>query len=143
MELLLQRRYKGLTCTIGELFINDLDGLECYTLEDVIRQVAGKPVSDWKIPKQSAIPTGRYEVIITKSKRFGFETPILLNVDGFDAIRIHKGNTDADTEGCILVGRIRDRRGEAILESKLAFDALVPKIRESILKGEKVFITIA
>jgi Steigviridae/Suoliviridae L,D-carboxypeptidase/transpeptidase len=141
MELMVIRDFRGKVCTIGSLFINDQ--FECYTLEDVVREVIGSPVEKWKIYAKTAIPRGRYGVIITKSIRFGFETPILLDVPGFSGIRIHKGNTDKDTDGCILVGKNKDEDHNNILNSGDAFDALMPKLREVLGKGEKVYITIA
>lgn len=142
MELLLLREAtSGLTCTIGSLFVNDQ--FECYTLEDVVREVPGKPVLEWKIPHETAIPRGRYQVIITLSKRFGYETPILIGVQGFDGIRIHPGNTGRDTEGCILVGRTKDAGGEFIGESRAAWGLLDDKIRDALGSREHVYITIA
>lgn len=144
MELLLTRNQpplKLLTCTIGSLFVND--AFECYTLEDVVREVPGQPVSSWKIQNDTAIPRGRYEVVITFSQRFQFETPILLNVPGYTGIRIHPGNTDRDTDGCILVGQGYDEHGEEITSSRAAYAELFAKIKAAIASGEKVFITIA
>jgi len=140
MELMVIRSFFGKTCTIGSLFINDQ--FECYTLEDVVREVVGQPVSQWKKFGQTAIPRGRYEVIVTRSPRFGFDTPEILNVPGFSDIRMHKGNTDKDTEGCILLGAAKDENNEDILESKVAFEAFLPKVQAAIGKGEKVYITI-
>jgi hypothetical protein len=140
MELLVTRDYKGLTCTIGSLFVNDQ--FECYTLEDVIREVPGQSVTSWKVFGQTAIPRGRYQVVITMSARFKFETPILLNVPGFEGVRIHPGNTDRDTEGCILVGDTKDVDGEFIGNSRVAWQKLVDKIRAAIATGEKVYITL-
>jgi hypothetical protein len=141
MELLLIRNYKGLTATLGSLYINDQ--FECYTLEDVVRQVHGKPVKDWKIKEHTAIPTGRYEVVITFSNRFKCDMPLLLNVEGFEGIRIHPGNTHENTEGCILVGNKRDTDAESVLESRVAYNALLAKLKETLGKGEKVYITVA
>jgi hypothetical protein len=142
MELLLTRKKCGPKATIGSLFIDDQ--FECYTLEDVVRQVDGQPVSAWKIPNVTAIPRGRYQIIITLSQRFGFETPLLLNVEGYTAIRIHHGNTDADTDGCILVGQtMTDENTDFIGSSDAAYAALFPKIQAALQGGEKVFITIA
>src|SRR5437773_6046728 len=95
MELLLRRRASAHGCTIGELVVDGV--FECYSLEDEVR---GGP----KIPGQTAIPAGRYRVVITPSQRFGRLLPLLEDVPGFEGIRIHAGNTSADTAGCILVG---------------------------------------
>ena len=53
---------------------------------------------------------------------------------GFTAIRVHAGNTDADTAGCILVGRIREP--DRISASRSALEALVPKLLDGLAAGE-------
>ena len=117
MNLRLIRRWPKATCTIGELLV---DGAWfCFTLEDVERPE--------KIPGETAIPAGRYKVIITHSQRFDRELPLLVDVPGFTGIRIHAGNTDADTLGCILVGK--RTLENAIGESRAALDDLMEKLR--------------
>lgn len=94
MNLRLVRDVLTPTYTMGQLF--DEVGLVCYTLEDAVREV--------KVPRETAIPYGVYEVRVTMSPRFKVPLPILLNVPNFEGVRIHAGNTKDDTEGCILVG---------------------------------------
>jgi Family of unknown function (DUF5675) len=70
-----------------------------------------------QVPGTTAIPAGRYRVALTVSDRAArgslwsprpdHNLPLLLDVHGFEGIRIHSGNTDRNTEGCILVGRSR------------------------------------
>lgn len=106
MILTLDRKYKLPTYTIGKLYI---DGeYFCNTLEDKDRgltdNMAVSEISKIKIKKETAIPTGTYKVTITYSNRFKKNMPLINDVKGFEGIRIHSGNTDKDTEGCILVG---------------------------------------
>jgi hypothetical protein len=132
MELLLIRDQCGEQCTEGQLSVDG--AFECFVLEDVVRG-AGE-----KIPGDTAIPAGRYQVIINHSNRFKRDLPLLLNVPNFEGVRIHPGNTAADTEGCILVGR--KRVPGAIQESRLAFEPLFAKIEGAIAAGETVTIEI-
>jgi len=82
--------------TIGRLFIDSI--FFCYTLEDTVR------APGIKIPGKTAIPQGKYKVVVSWSTRFKKLMPLILAVPGFAGIRLHGGNTDADTDGCILVG---------------------------------------
>jgi hypothetical protein len=102
LKLLLVREIKTEKQTHGRLFkINDKDQREfiCYTLEDKERLV--------KIKGQTAIPTGKYTVIVTMSPRFKKELPLILNVPDFSGVRFHGGNTEKDSEGCPLLGMVR------------------------------------
>ena len=102
MELLLLRTRFYDERTIGQLYI---DGeLFCFTLEDKAREIKNEPVTKWKVAYETAIPRGRYKVTLENSKKFGPDTISLKDVPGFDFIRVHSGNTEKDTEGCILVG---------------------------------------
>jgi len=84
------------TCTLGAMLI---DGVFFgYTLQDKTR-----PVNEEKVPGETAIPAGKYNLKITNSNRFQRMMPQIMNVKGFTGIRIHGGNTDKDTSGCILV----------------------------------------
>ena len=117
MKLEIKRLHKTDNSTIGELTI---DGkFECYTLEDVERDV--------KIKAETAIPKGTYKVIINQSNRFKKLMPLVLNVPNFEGIRIHSGNSNHDTEGCILVGQTRSK--DYISKSRKAFEALFAKMK--------------
>ena len=129
MNLRLLRKTFTEESTIGVLSING--ATECFTLEDKVRAV--------KIAGKTAIPSGIYEVVITFSDRFQRPLPLLLNVPNFAGIRIHPGNTAANTEGCILVGQTQAK--DFIGNSRAAFDALFPKL-DAGLKQEKIFIEV-
>lgn len=99
MKLKLIRKYKCPNYTIGHLYINDK--YFCDTIEDKVRQLDS--IED-KIKHKTAIPKGKYKVVVTMSPKFRRSLPLLLNVPFFEGIRIHRGNDENDTSGCIIVG---------------------------------------
>lgn len=127
--------------TIGKLFIDG--AFKCHTLEDEIREVEGEPVEAWKIKGETAIPTGTYRVTLEYSNRFGPDTLSVHDVPGFQYIRMHAGNTSADTEGCLLLGL---QAGEASLiggTSRPAVELVKGLVRAAIQRGEPVTIDIS
>ncbi len=132
MELKLVREIFTDNSTIGKLYNGDV--FLCYTLEDMTRE------EGIKIPGRTSIPYGRYEIAITFSPKYNRKMPILLNVPMFEGIRIHSGNDDGDTEGCILVGLSKGK--DMIFESQLAYVKVKELIGAKIAYDEKVFITI-
>lgn len=138
MKLLLERQQRGLTCTIGSLFIDG--SFECFVLEDVIREIRGVPVGNWKVKGKTAIPAGTYDVLITYSNRFKRDMPLIVGVPGFEGIRIHTGNTDEDTDGCLLVGM--EVQGESLTRSREAYGRLYDKLAAALKGGQNVTITI-
>lgn len=141
MELLLKRKEFSENTTIGDLFI---DGkFFCYVLEDKDRglhqQMPIEEVQKTKIYGKTAIPYGKYEVAITFSNKFQKRMPLLMHVPGYEGIRIHQGNNEFHTLGCLLLGdkKAKDR----ISDSTLAFLRFFPLLDEA-LKNKKVFITI-
>jgi len=151
MELILERIAKRKTYTIGRLYIRQqvmdeyLPGTEdkyfCDTLEPTWRDYAN---GAYKVKGRSAIPEGRYAVVISWSPKFKQWLPILLGGPDFNrkwqGIRIHAGNTAKDTEGCILVGQ--NREVGKVLDSRKWLYELKQKIVEAKDKGEAVWITI-
>ena len=147
MELILERIAKRKTYTIGRLYIQDsvddeyLAGTKkiyfCDTLEPTWRDYAH---GGRKIKGHSAIPEGRYAVVISYSPKFKQWLPILLGVPNFSGIRIHAGNTAKDTEGCILVGE--NREVGKVLDSRKWLKGIKHKIVAAKERGEAVWITI-
>lgn len=132
MKILLERLQRDPDVTIGALSI---DGeFECWSVEDTVRPPGVK------VPGKTAIPPGVYPIEITFSQRFQRDLPLLVGVPNFTGIRIHPGNTAADTEGCILPGQ--DRLGKSVGHSRDAFDRLFAKIRQALAKKESVFIEV-
>lgn len=127
MDIKIKRLHRTEHSTIGELSIDGV--FECFTLEDKECEI--------KIKGETAIAKGTYNVIINRSNRFKKLLPLLLNVPNFEGIRIHSGNSNHDTEGCILVGRTRSQ--DFIGQSRKAFDRLFKKMQ----KAENITITIS
>ena len=164
MELILKRIAKKKDYTIGRLSIPPLHlprggeseasprgGLEgvasrggmegassfCDTLEPTWRDYAH---GGRKLKGRSAIPEGRYPVVITWSPRLKEWLPLLVNVPMFEGIRIHAGNTAADTKGCILVGE--NLKKGMVLNSRTWLKRLKERIVEAKDRGEAVWITV-
>lgn len=136
MNLALKRMWFTSKSTGGIL---EIDGeFECFTLEDKDRELEK---GGEKIPGQTAIPRGKYRVIVNFSRRFGRALPLLLNVPQFEGIRIHAGNTDRDTEGCILVGK--SAMADYLGQSKLALEALLLKIFTALDEKKEIWISIS
>ena len=158
MELILTRIAKRRAYTIGRLSILEriddeyLAGEKktyfCDTLEPPVMEMkTSLPKEDvLRSPmkaealKPFAIPEGRYPVVITWSPKFKMWLPLLLGVPMFSGIRIHAGNTAADTAGCILVGE--NLKKGMVLNSRIWLKRLKEKIVEAKARGEGVWITI-
>ena len=95
--------------TVGKMYINFR--YVCDTLENPDRLYFGLP----KVKGNTAIPTGRYLIVLNNySQKFGKKepykslgngcVPLIKDVPDFSGVRLHIGNTVADTDGCPLVG---------------------------------------
>ena len=134
MELQVKRIAKRDTYTIGRLYI---DGERfCDTLEDRMRDLS----KEAKVKGRTAIPTGRYRLVLTYSPRFKRILPLLVDVPFFSGVRIHRGNTAKDTEGCILVGF--NREVGKVLESAVTEQKLMAVLQNAANKGEQIYITV-
>ena len=132
MNIDLTRHWFTPKSTIG---IMHIDGIEvCFTLEDAL------PKDGIKIPGLTCIPAGKYKVIMDMSTRFKCLMPHILNVPGFDGIRIHAGNTAASTNGCVLVGL--GRQVDMITLSHDAFVIVNSEIEKAYNKKEAITLTI-
>ena len=154
MILQLKRIYTCNDYTIGHLYI---DGTYiCDTIEDKDRMLDSKmsltEILNIKVAHQTAIPTGRYNILMNVispkySQRPYYQTvckgkvPRLDNVKGFSGVLIHVGNTADDSSGCILVG-YNKVKGK-VLYSKSAFELLYNKLLVANKKNEKIILDIS
>ena len=153
MELIVDRKWKKQNYTISNLTIDgkwfsnvleDTDrGLDSSMSIDKVKQL--------KKPSITAIPRGTYEitldVVSPKYSTNSFykqvcngKVPRLLNVKGFEGILIHAGNTEKNTDGCLLVG-VNKVKGQ-VINSKETFKELYKLLKDKHNKGEKITIKI-
>ena len=134
MLLEVKRLYKKDTYTIGVLMV---DGEKFSdTLEDKVRDLK----SEKKVYGETAIPAGKYKVVMSMSSKFKRVMPYLENVPQFTGIMIHPGNTIKDTLGCILVGENK-KKGQLVNSRKYS-DELNKRNNEAIERKEQVWIEV-
>ena len=142
MELLLLRPKSSGGATISAL---TEDGLTvCFICEDVVREEFVEGKWTWKpyfkIQGKTAIPSGRYKIVMDFSNRFQQIMPHLLDVPDFEGIRMHPGNSPKDTEGCLLPGtEIGDG---CVKNSRKAYEDLFTKFTDAHNAEEEIYITI-
>ena len=145
MELTLTRTVLNPQYTLGRLSAA-VKGqwFECDTLEPPDRQLTqdmdASTVRRRKKKGLTAIPRGRYLLVVTHSPHFKRWLPLLIGVKGFDGIRIHAGNTVKDTAGCILVGQAATPG--CLSESRKTLQQLMNMIRCAEQRGEQMWLTV-
>ena len=112
--------------TVDGLFISD-------SIEDKVRVL--NSIKD-KVYGETAIPAGTYKADIYFSKKFGYKVVRLFDVPYFEGIYIHKGNTEKDSHGCIIVGK-NDKKGW-VSNPTIAMNKLI----EALEGADKITVTI-
>lgn len=141
MELKVERFQHNENETFGKFYIEGV--YQCFTLED--------PYKEKKVWGETRIPEGRYKVELRKAggfhekytEKFGkdFHRGMLhvTNVPNYTYILIHIGNTNKDTNGCLLVGTGKTKN--SITNSTLAYKKIYPPIAKALEEGKEVWIT--
>jgi hypothetical protein len=142
LELKLKRVALKETYTIGKLYVDGVYFSD--TLEDKVRDYNKdgdlEDAGETKVYGETAVPYGRYKIILNLSPRFKRILPRLMGVKHFDGILIHPGNTAKDTHGCILVG-VNNQVGR-VNNSKETFDRLFELLQQANEQGKTIYITI-
>ncbi|EAL4865906.1 hypothetical protein DPL74_06740 [Campylobacter coli] len=128
MKIKIIRRYTGKTCVIGEFKVLDDEEkilFECFALEE--------DKEGLESGKDLRIPEGIYDLKRHSPSRFENtlrsitkkDDDAMINVYNDEvpasrAILIHWGNTNKDTQGCILLGHTKDNNNESIGQSRQA-----------------------
>lgn len=146
MELVLTRKIFGKDYTISNLRIANTPHEWCVMEDkcrDLYAQMTLDEINKIKVFGETAIPYGRYQVIINRSNRFKIDLPLLLNVPGWEGVRMHVGNYAKDTEGCLLPGSGYALEPVAMVtNSRKAFGEVFEKIEKAIKEKETVFIKV-
>lgn len=141
MQIKVVRKTFTKESTIGELFINDK--FFCYTLEDYDRDSNKDGDIDdsgeAKVYGLTAIPRGKYNLVLSFSNRFQKYLPEIQNVKGFEGIRIHNGNTAAHSHGCLLLGTTK--ANNFVGASVAAMTKFMSELKK-VEKTEKITIEI-
>lgn len=119
--------------TIGALSVDSVH--VCDILEDMTRQPG------IKIYGKTAIPSGAYKVIIDFSNRFKKMLPLLIKVPGYEGVRIHTGNDENNTEGCLLVGTA-SKQADWVSGSVIAMSKLMTLLEKGVREPGGVIIVI-
>ena len=142
MELKLIRKYRKTDYTIGILYVNNK--YFCEILEDTDRglkdSMSLEEIKKIKIKDQTCIPYGKYQILMTYSPKYKKIMPLVNNVKGFEGIRIHSGNTNKDTSGCLLPG-FNKIKGQ-VINSRETFNKLYSLIQTATNNKENVTIEI-
>lgn len=142
MNLTLKRRYFASTYTIGSIYINGK--YFCDTVEDKNRDLNKdgdlNDPGEGKVYAKTAIPFGKYTIIVNMSPKFKRELPRLLNVKHFEGILIHRGATANSSAGCIIVGENKVKGG--VINSAKYEIELTKILKEAQNRRERITITI-
>ena len=157
VELLLQRApvESGPGYTHGRLSLEEC-GFLCWTLEDedrgLTQDMDPEKIKAVKVYGKTAIPTGRYRVVLQVSpslkdrsyaKPYGGRFPVLVGVPGFSGVMIHPGTTPDDTLGCILPGVLKgDKRGRVYDSQKAYKDLMDFYLWPAYQRKDEIWITI-
>jgi len=130
--------------TIGTMHVNGL--FNGFTLEDTH--------NDIKIPGETRIPAGEYQVKLRATggmhskytNKYGNKHHGMLwlqDVPGFEWVYIHTGNTNKDTDGCILIGNsCVFGNTQSVGRSVLNYIELYTQVIEAIGRGEDITLQI-
>ena len=139
MELLLERKIFNQNSTEGNLYVNGK--WFCNTIEDRVRAKPNEWKKELKIYGKTAIPYGKYPVLVTWSNRFKRQLTGVFNVPDFEGIRIHNGSSELSSAGCIIVSYEDDDTNHKLINDKAAMNDLCDIVAHA-QKTEKITLTI-
>lgn len=152
LELTLERRYRCDDYTIGKMKVGSV--VTSDTLEDKDRGLTSDmslaAIKLRKVFGKTAIPTGTYRVKLTYSPKFANKSwakkydglvPEILDVKGYSGVRIHPGNDQYDTEGCLLVGENKVK-GKVINSVAKYCELMDNYLMPAFKRNDEIWITV-
>lgn len=152
MIVTIKRTYNNDLYCISHIYV---DGTYvCDGIEDTDRMLDDSMTTSEiqlkKVYAKTAIPTGTYSLNMNvTSPKFSKKPyymnfckgklPRVMNVKGFDGILWHKGTTEKDSAGCLILG-YNKVKGK-VINSQQAFEKLYKILNEANKKGEKIYAT--
>lgn len=133
MEILVERFESEVNHTLSRVYVNGV--FECFAIEDEYRAI--------KIKGETRIPEGEYKLGCRQSPSHANAWMLWVkDVPGFQFILIHAGNTEKDTEGCLVIGkRVGSISGaRAVLDSKQAVKEFYEKVMPEVEAKKEVTI---
>lgn len=136
MLLTQYRFYTDTQVTFSLLYVDGV--FSCFVLEDAYHAE--------KIYGKTRIPAGEYQVVLEYSPKFspryGHKMLTPQGVPSFSGVRFHKGNTAADTEGCLLLGLLADITDRKLQRSHEGYEQFYGLVAPRIERGEECRLLI-
>jgi hypothetical protein len=140
----LHRDVFGADATLGRLLVGgESFGFVCEDEDRGLEQTMPlDEIKRLKVLSETAIPRGTYKVSKTWSPKYRRDMYLVHDVPGFAGIRIHSGNTEDHTAGCLLPGLTRDASAMAVYSSRKAVAALEAILDEATAAGRGIVLVI-
>ena len=152
MIIRVERFAKKEEYTIGKLYVNG--AFLCHVLEDkdrgLTQSMTEKQIAAKKIWGQTAIPKGRYTVAMSHSpkfekrawaKKYSGLVPEVLDVKGFEGIRIHPSNSPTEILGCLAPGD-NTIKGKITNSTARYYELMTKFLMSAWARGETIYLEI-
>ena len=149
MDILIKRIYNCPTYCISHVYIDG--SYICDAIEDTDRMLDDtmdeKYILSKKIKSKTAIPCGTYNILMNViSPKFSLKPyykkfcngrlPRFEKIKGFSGVLFHRGNTEKDSAGCIILGQNKIK-GQ-VINSTMCFENFWNKLEVARKIGEKI-----
>lgn len=139
MKIIVERFLFDREYTMSRVYIDDK--FYCFGIEPYDASITKEtPVEDIKALKEKhgkiAVGLGEYELIYNWSNKYQKMLPLVKDTPGFSGVRLHSGNTSADTRACLCLGKFY--KNGVVSDSRATMNKFISYWKE--LKFEKATI---